>query len=253
MEKEHPHDIVTALVHSPEMHQSIDAGSEGSVKPSSPLANELRSPFRYIGLSFRSLDVCQVPLRASFCYQFKTQDTIFGQEHVFLEDVHTLNSLLAKFLGKCMITMEILFQRSIHDCTVPVSRKSPGQDADVAKGALQRLIEDVADLVLEILSGDKRVKKIPPSFAQHGMNLTASATEVLVVVEGFPQREQRLWTRLRASIEKYAHLGIQNPTKSIEKPSVRVYFLAVLLLEAEYHLNRWKCSWAVIKGPDQLL
>src|SRR5438034_443786 len=77
-----------------------------------------------------------------------------------------------------------------------------------------------------------------PAFAQHGMNLPTGAAKILVVVKSLPQSKQRLRSWFRACIEKDANLRIENTTKRIEKPTMGVDLLAVLLLQTEYHLHR---------------
>lgn len=85
------------------------------------------------------------------------------------------------------------------------------------------------------------------------MNFTTSASKILVVIESFPEVEQRLVARLRTSIEQNANFRVQNTAEGIEKPSVRVDLLAVLLLETEHHLHRRKSARAIIRGSDELL
>lgn len=85
------------------------------------------------------------------------------------------------------------------------------------------------------------------------MNLTASTTEILVVIETFPKSEKGLGSGLCTSIEQNANLRVQDTTNGSEKPSVRVDLLGVLLLQAEHHLDGGKRAGAVIVGADELL
>jgi hypothetical protein len=85
------------------------------------------------------------------------------------------------------------------------------------------------------------------------VDLTASTTEILVVVERLPESEKGLGAGLSTSIEQNADFGVQNATNGGEQPSVRVDLLGVLLLQAEHHLDRGKCAGAVVVGTDELL
>ena len=70
------------------------------------------------------------------------------------------------------------------------------------------------------------------------MDLAAGATKILVVVEGLPEGQKRLGSRFGTGIQQDADLGVEDPTKGVEQPTMRVDLLAVLLLQAEDHLNR---------------
>ena len=85
------------------------------------------------------------------------------------------------------------------------------------------------------------------------MNLTASTTKIFVVVEAFPESEQRLGTGLGTGIEQNADFGVQNAANGSEEPSVRVDLLGVLLLQAKHHLNGRQSAGAVIVRADELL
>jgi hypothetical protein len=120
-----------------------------------------------------------------------------------------------------------------------VGGESTRQHTDVAKGGLQRFVENVTDLVLKILSSNKRIEQVLPALAQHGVDFTTGTSQVLVVVESFPEREKRLWTRLGTGIKKNADFWVKDTAESGKEPTMRVDFLAVLLLQAEHHLDRW--------------
>lgn len=85
------------------------------------------------------------------------------------------------------------------------------------------------------------------------MDLTASTSEILVVVEGLPESKQRLGTGLGTGIKQNANLGVKDAAESGEEPTMRVDLLAVLLLKTEHHLHRGQCAGAVVVGADQLL
>lgn len=85
------------------------------------------------------------------------------------------------------------------------------------------------------------------------MNLTTGTTKILVVVETLPEREERLGAGLSTRIEQDTHFGVQDAANGGEEPSVGVNLLAVLLLQAEHHLDRGKRAGAVIVWANQLL
>lgn len=131
-----------------------------------------------------------MPLGASLRNQLETQDTVLGQEHVLLENVHSLNTLLTQLFGESMITMEILLQWTTHDCTESVCGESTRQHTDITERTLQRLVQNVTNLVFEILGCHERVDQVSPTLTQHGVNFTTSTSEILVVVEGLPQGQK---------------------------------------------------------------
>ena len=104
-----------------------------------------------------------MPFRACLGDQFKTQDSIFGQKHVLLEDVHALDTFLTKLFGKGVVTVEVLLEWPAHNSSEPVSRESAWQDRDVSKRAFQRFVQDVTDLVLEVLRCHQWIKQISPA------------------------------------------------------------------------------------------
>ena len=154
-----------------------------------------------------------------------------------------------------MVAMEILIQRSSYNGAKSVRRKGTRQDTDIAKRTLQWLIQDVTDLIFEVLGRDEWVNEVFPALTQHGMNFTASSAKILIIIEGLPQCKERLRSRLSPSIEKDTHLRIEDSSKSIEKPSMRINLFAVLLLETENHLHRRQCyaRRIFVARPDELL
>lgn len=127
------------------------------------------------------------------------------------------------------------------------------QHRDVSERRLEGFIQNIGNLVLEILSSNQRIDQVLSALTQHSVNFTTSTSEILVIVEGLPQSENRLRTRLSTGIEKHANLGVKNTAKSIEEPSVRIDLLGVLLFQAEHHLDGWQARWVVIARADELL
>jgi len=109
MEKEHSNDIMRTRIHPSKVNQRVDTGSEGTVQPTTTLRDELGSFFWDIGFGLGGLDVGQMPLGASLCDQLETENTIFSQEHVLLEDIHSLDTLLSQAGRESVISVEVLF------------------------------------------------------------------------------------------------------------------------------------------------
>ena len=253
MQEEHANNVVSTLVHPTKVHQGVDTSGKGTVQPPTTLRDKFRCSLGHVCLTLGGLDIRQVPLGTGLGDQLETQNPIFGQEHVLLEDVHAFDTLLAQLFGERMVTMEILLQRTTHDGPETIGRERTREHTDIAKRTLQGLVQDVTDLVLEVLRGHQRIDQIAPPFPQHGVDFTTGATQVLVVVEGLPESQQGLVARLGTGIQQDDHFGIENAAKAIEQPSVRVDFLAVLLLQAEHHLHRREGAWSFIRGPNELL
>lgn len=154
---------MATLEETAEMHQRVNTGSERTVQPTTTLRDELRRRFRYISFSLGGFDIGKMPFRTSLGDQFEAENTIFGQEHVLLENAHTVDTLWSQDFGESMITVEILFKRPAHDGAVTVCRESTRQHTDVTKGTLQRLVQDVTDLVLEVLACNERVEEVLPA------------------------------------------------------------------------------------------
>ena len=140
MEEEHADDVVATLVHPPEVHERVYAGSERSVEPTASLADEFWGSLGHIRFPFRGFDISQMPFRPLFGNQLETEDSILGKEHVLLENVHVFDPPASVELRSGMITEEILIQRPAHDGTISVRRKRSGQHADISKRALQGFV-----------------------------------------------------------------------------------------------------------------
>ena len=176
MEEKHADNVVAGLVHAAKVHHRVDTGGERTVEPSTTLGDEFGRTLGHVSFTLGRLDVAEMPLGASLGHQFEAENTIFGQEHVLLENVHALDTLGTQLLGESVVTVEILLERASHDGTESVGREGTGQHADVAERALEGFVENVTDLVLKVLRGDQGVDQVPPPFTQHGVDLTAAAT-----------------------------------------------------------------------------
>src|ERR1700742_3381671 len=78
MQEENPNDAVVRLVNPPEVDESVNRGSERTVEPSSPLANELRCALRNISLGPAGLDVCEGPFLVFLRDEFEAKNPILG-------------------------------------------------------------------------------------------------------------------------------------------------------------------------------
>lgn len=54
-------------------------------------------------------------------------------------------------------------------------------------------------------------------------------------------------------INQNANFWVEDATKCVEQPPVRVNLLAILLFETENHLDWRKVCWVVLEWPNQLL
>lgn len=87
--------------------------------------------------------------------------------------------------------------------------RTDAQDGDIAKDRFERLVQDVAHLVLEILSSHKRIQQIFPEHALERDNLSTGSANGRVDVERFPQVIDRVRSRLRSNIEQDTHADCQ--------------------------------------------
>lgn len=161
MEEEHADETMSRLVQFKEIDEGVlsrgqvsklsikrvtekqtthDRCSEGTIKPTPTLTDQLNSRLRYVRLSLTRLDVRECPPITRLRHELETQDTILGQEHVLREDVHTVDTLWTKSFGKRVVTMEVLLQWSSKNGAITVGRECTRQYGDVSETALQWLI-----------------------------------------------------------------------------------------------------------------
>ena len=225
--------------------------SKRTVQPSTPLTDELRSRFRHIRLSLTGLDVGQCPPLVGFGDKLETEDTILGQEHVLLENVHTLDTLRSELLRQGVVTVEVLLERASHDRAESVGGKGTWQHRDVTERGLERLVQDVGHLVLEVLCGDEWIEQLL-ALVDHGMDLSTASAEVRVVVERLPQMVDSFVSRFGTSVDENANLGVHDLPKRIEEPAVRVDLLLVLRLDDEDELDGHEVVRVIRLRNDEL-
>lgn len=140
-----------------EVKEGIDCSEKGSVQPTTTLGDEFGDGIRHISLSSSFADVFQHPSLIPLGNQFPTQDAIFSEVHVGGEDIGvlTVECLSLEVLTKWTVTCFVVLQ-----CVVSVSTKGTWQDGDVSKDGLQRFIQNVGHLVLEVLTGNKWVEQL---------------------------------------------------------------------------------------------
>ena len=89
------------------------------------------------------------------------------------------------------LTLEVGSERALAVGTilkglVTVGTKGNRKHGDVAEHTLQRLVQDVRHLVLEVLRSHKRVEQLATTL-NHGVDFTTASAKVRVVVKGLPQ------------------------------------------------------------------
>lgn len=73
--------------------------------------------------------------------------------------------------------------------------------------------------------------------AQHSLDLTTRATAHRLLVERLPELVDRIFAWLGTRIDEHADVGVKNAAERLEKPSMRVDLLLILLFQAEEHLH----------------
>ena len=187
----------------------------------------------YIRFAVAVLHVLQHPPLAPLGDELPTEDTILGEVHVGRKHVGMLTverfslEVLAQGPVACLVVLQSV---------VSVGAEGTGKHSDVSKDGLEWLVENVGHLVLEVLGSDERVEEVFAEFALLSTNLTTSAGDVGVCVEGLPQVVQRGATGTSSDIEQDADVGVQGLAEGVEAPAMGVELALVLLLQAEEEL-----------------
>ena len=167
------------------------------------MPDQLDGSFWDISFSLAGLDVGKCPLFILLRHQFETKNTILSKEHVLGEDVHAIDTLRTKAICQRVISVEILLEGYTKDRTITISRECTGQNRDISKAALKRLVwgasmsvdgkvnrklltQYVRHLIFEVLCGDQGVEQLF-SFINHSVNLAATSPKVRIVVERLPE------------------------------------------------------------------
>ena len=174
---------------------------------------------RNICFTSAALDVFQNPPLVPLSDQLPTQNTILSKVHVRGEDVGmlTVQRLALEVLAEGTVAVLVVLQG-----VVAISTQSARQNRYVAEHGLQRLIEDVGQLVLEVLRGDEGVEEVAEVLALHGFDLATGARHVGVRVERLPEVVEGIPARPRAHIQQDADVGVEGLPEGVEEPPMRV-------------------------------
>lgn len=151
---------MTASPNIKRMRQRIYRGKKGPIKPTSSLQNQLAHLIRYIRLSVAALDILQHPVAITFAHELETENSVLGEIHVRGKDtsVAPMHLLTLEILLKRTIAVQVVLQR----CE-SVRTERTRKHRDEPEHALQRFVEDVTHLVLEVLCRDQRIQKCSAS------------------------------------------------------------------------------------------
>ena len=213
----------------------VDGSKERTVQPTTTLQNQFRYRVRHISLARGRLDILQNPVAVSLGDKLKAENSIFGEIHVGFKQTRSATSV-KRFSQKVFLerTLAVLV---ILQSNVSIGGESSGQDGNETKGRLKRLIENVAHLVLKVLSSNQGVHKVLATSSQHGLDFTTGASAHGFKVKRLPEVVDGVATGASTSVDKDANIGVENATKSLEKPSVRVDLLLVLFFQTKQHLH----------------
>jgi len=177
----------SGVVRAPDIHlmnQGVDRSKEGTVQPTTTLRDKLGNGAGHIGLTVGRLDVLENPGTVSLGYQLEAQNTILGQVHVGGENVgiRAVELFTQKVFLKGTLTGGVVLEGA-----VAVGGEGSWQDGNITKDRLERLVKNVGHLVLKVLGGDQGRQQLTASTTQHGTNLSTSASDVGVEIEGLPE------------------------------------------------------------------
>ena len=88
------------------------------------------------------------------------------------------------------------------------------------------------------MGSDERVQQAEPATALGGDNFSASACDIRVHVEGFPEMVEAVRAGFGADVEEDTDIRGKGFSKGVEKPAMRVEFFLVFFFHAEYDLTR---------------
>ena len=227
------HERVIAPADLVEVHNGVHGREEAAVQPAAALQDELGHAVRHVRLAVGALDVLQDPAAVALAHELEAQDAVLGQVHVGGEDarVGAVHLLAREVLLERALVRLVVLQRH-----VAISRERAGKHRDEAKGRLERLVEDVAHLVLEVLRRDQRVDELLAG-AQHDLDLAAGAAAHRLEIEGLPELVDRVLAGLGAGVDEHADVRFKDRAEGLEEPAVAVDLLLILFFQAEQHLH----------------
>lgn len=142
---------------------------------------------------------------------------ILGKIHVGSENVcaSAMHLLSQKVLVQRTLSLGVVLQGD-----VPVCAESTRQHCDIPKYALQRFIQDIGHLVLEVLCCNKRIQEVLSILALECHNLSASTADVGIDIKCFPEMVYGSGSGHRSNVEQYTDIGLEDGPKSVEEPAV---------------------------------
>jgi hypothetical protein len=166
--------------------------------------------------------------------------------------------LSQEILLKRSFTRRVILQRNI-----PIRAKSAGQHSDIPKRRFtksnswvkpkeirkedsQRLIQNIRHLILEILSRNERINQIPPILSLERHDLPTRTPNIRVYIKCLPEMVYRHRTGFGTDIEEDTDSRLENGAKGVEEPTMRVDFLLILFLEAEYDLDGYNALFCAL-------
>jgi len=229
-----PKERMTAPIQVVKVKRRMNRCEKAAIEPPSPLRNQLGNLVGHVGLCVGGFDIVQDPGTTALADEFPAQDTIFSEVHVGRENIRirTVHRLAQKVLLQRTLPATIILQRNI-----PIRRKCPRKHRDVPKHTLQRLIQDIAHLVLEILGCDEWVDEIYAEFAFESDDLAAGTAYVGVYVEGFPEVVDGCGAGHSANVEQDTDVGLEDGAEGVEEPPVRIDLFLIFFFEAEDDLD----------------
>lgn len=138
-----------------EVGDRVHSSKETAIEPPASLQDKLGHLIGNVRLSRRRLDILEEPATVALGDDLEAQDPILGEVHVGREDtgIGAVHLLAGKVPLQRPFTVLVVLHGHVAICG-----EGTRQDGNKSKRRLQRLVEDVAQLVLEVLSGDQRVE-----------------------------------------------------------------------------------------------
>lgn len=200
------------------MHERVQRRKQTTVQPTTPLRDELRQLIGHVGDTPSLLDVLEHPTLPTLGRELEAEDTVLCQVHVGREDVRVCaqQCLALEVRSERPSPILIILQRQ-----VPVRREGSRQHRDVPKDGLGWLIQDVAHLVLEVLSCDQWVEQSlaeAPATFRVSADLATGAGDVGVQVEGLPEVIDGFGLGARTGVEEDADVGLEDGAEGVEEP-----------------------------------
>lgn len=113
----------------------MDTGEQRAVEPPPPLRNKLRNSSGNVSRGLGRLDVFESPALLLFCHNFETEDPIFSEVHVPLEQSRlcgsSMHSLSLEVAGEGTLAVG-----AVQQGLVSVGTEGSGEDGNITEDAL---------------------------------------------------------------------------------------------------------------------